>query len=240
MYSAGVVAVCTVIVLAFVKESHFQREGSSIALTQLGRVFKDKLFILICLLGALTEAVHYQLYNLLSIYTIHVGLPPYAFGILVSLNGALVVALQIPIRKLAMRMGNVKAFIIAQLLFAVGYTYFMFSKVLFEFLIGVSVLTIGEIVFSPAHSAFTASLSPVDLRGRYMSMSRLFFGLGGSMGTMMGFRLYGALSSKEYIWTIFGAIGFATVPGYLYLLKAYRRRKTRSHLLIECAGVDGV
>lgn len=60
------------------------------------------------------------------------------------------------------------------------------------------------------------------MRGRYMALSGLFFGIGGSVGTMIGFRLYGVLPNKEFIWAVLGAVGFATLPGYLYLLKAQK------------------
>ena len=167
--------------------------------------------------------VYSQLYGLLSVYTEYVGLPPYAFGILFSVNGAMVVALQIPIRKAAMRIGSTKAFVVAQLLFAVGFTYFLVSKDFFQFLTGVIILTLGEITIMPASSGFIANLSPVDMRGRYMALSSLFFGIGGSVGAMIGFRLYGVLPNKGFIWAVLGAVGFATLPGYLYLWKAHRK-----------------
>ena len=232
MYAAVFTAVSAVIVFVLIRESYSQREGSSVTLAQLGGVFRDRLFILFCFVGALTSVVYSQLYGLLSIYTEYVGLPPYAFGILFSVNGAMVVALQIPIRKAAMRIGSTKAFVVAQLLFAVGFTYFLLSKDFFQFLIGVVVLTLGEITFMPASSGFIANLSPVDMRGRYMALSGLFYGIGGSVGAMIGFRLYGILSNKEFIWAVMGAVGFATLPGYLYLLKAHRKTQSSPQVVM--------
>lgn len=223
MFAAVFMAVCAVIVFVLIRESYSQREGSSVTLAQLGGVFRDRLFILFCCVGALTSVVYSQLYGLLSVYTEFVGLPPYAFGILFSVNGAMVVALQIPIRKAAMRIGSTRAFVVAQLLFAVGFTYFLVSRDFFQFLIGVVVLTLGEITFMPASSGFIANLSPVDMRGRYMALSGLFYGIGGSVGAMIGFRLYGVLPNKEFIWAVLGAVGFATLPGYLYLWKVHRK-----------------
>jgi len=209
-----------VLVFFLIRESYSGREQSHVSLGQLALVFRDRLFILFCFLGAMTNLVYSQLYGLLSVYTDHVGLPPYAFGILFSVNGAMVVALEVPIRKSAVRIGSAKTFIVAQLLFAAGFMYFTFSREFFQFLTGVIVLTLGEITFMPASSGFTANLSPVDMRGRYQAMSGLFLGVGGSVGTLIGFRLYDVLPSKEFIWTVLGAIGFATLPGYVYLLKS--------------------
>lgn len=222
MYAAVFMAVCALITFMLIKESHSHAEGSRVTLAQLSGVFRDRLFILFCIFAALTNLVYSQLYGLLSIYTEYVGLPPYAFGILFSVNGAMVVTLQIPIRKATMRVGSVKAFIVAQLLFAAGFAYFTLSREFFQFLTGVVVLTLGEITFMPASSGFIANLSPVEMRGRYNALSGLFFGIGGSVGTLIGFRLYDVLSNKEFIWSVLGAIGFATLPGYLYLLKTQK------------------
>lgn len=216
--------ICAVIVFILIEESLPQAErASSIALAQLGGVFKDRLFILFCFAGALTNVVYSQLYGLLSVYTEYAGLPPYVFGILFSVNGAMVVTLQIPIRKAAVKIGSTKAFVVAQLLYAVGFTYFLVSRDFSQFLTGVVVLTLGEITYAPAASAFVANLSPIDMRGRYMALSGLFFGVGGSVGSLVGFRLYDVLLNKELIWGILGAVGFATLPGYIYLIKAHKR-----------------
>jgi MFS family permease len=176
--------------------------------------------------------VYSQLYGLLSVYTEYVGLQPYAFGVLFAVNGGMVVALQIPIRKVTQRIGSEKAFALAQFLFAAGFSYFMLSKDLNQFLVGAVILTLGEITFFPASSGFIANLSPVDKRGRYLALSGLFFGVGGSVGALIGFRLYGVLLHKELVWAILGAVGFATLPGYMYLLNA-RQKKPNSPQVIS-------
>jgi len=221
--AAVFMAICAVITFALIKESGAQLEGSRVTLAQLAGVFRDRLFILFCVFAALTNLVYSQLYGLLSIYTEYVGLPPYVFGLLFSVNGFMVVTLQIPIRKAAVRVGSVKAFIVAQLLFAAGFAYFTLSRDFFQFLTGVVVLTLGEITFMPASSGFINNLAPVDMRGRYNALTGLFFGIGGSVGTLIGFRLYDVLSNKGFIWSVLGAIGFLTLPGYLYLLKTQKR-----------------
>lgn len=228
LYAAMFMAAFAVIVFLLIKESYSHREDNRVTLAQLAGLFRDRLFILFCFLAAMTNLVYSQLYGLLSVYTDHIGLPAYAFGILFSVNGAMVVLLQIPIRKATVRIGSAKAFIAAQLLFAAGFTYFLLSRDFFQFLTGVIVLTLGEITFVPASSGFIANLSPVDMRGRYTAMSGLFFGIGGSVGTAIGFRLYDVLADKELIWGVLGAIGFATLPGYLYLLKT--QKKTQNTL----------
>jgi hypothetical protein len=107
-------------------------------------MLRDRIFILFCFLGALTNAVYSHLYNLLSVYTQYVGFKPYFFGFLSSIAGAIVVTLQIPIRLGTIRIGPTKAFIIAQALFAVGFTCLVAAANFSQFLIAIAILTLEK------------------------------------------------------------------------------------------------
>ena len=187
------------------------------------QILRDRIFMLFCLIGALTIVVYSQLYNLLSVYIEYLGFEPYIFGFISSIAGAMVVILQIPIRLGTVRIGPTKAFIIAQTLFGAGFICFMFAADFYQFLVAIAVLTVGEIIFFPASSAFAANLAPAEMRGRYLAMMGLFFGTGSSSASLMVFSIYGVLANKSLIWGIWGTLGFAILPGYLILLKITRR-----------------
>jgi MFS family permease len=112
---------------------------------------------------------------------------------------------------------------IAQLLYAAGFTSFMFATGFYQFLTGIIILTLGEITFVPATLGFVANLAPADKRGRYMAILGLFFGIGGSAGSQIAFTLFGLLTDKRITWGILGLIGFATLLGYGLLLKMEKR-----------------
>jgi MFS family permease len=207
------------------RESH-PEDVMNVSLSRFTGIFKDRVFMLFCFMGAMTNVVYAQLYGLLSVYTKHVGFDPYVFGLLFAANGTMVVTLQIPIRKGTTRIGPAKAFIIAQLLYAAGFTYFMFATSFYEFLAGIVVLTLGEITFVPASSGFVANLAPANMRGRYMAMLGLFFGIGGSAGSQIAFSIFGILADKRLVWGILGSIGFATLLGYAFLLRMSHKEKT--------------
>jgi MFS family permease len=182
-------------------------------------IFKDRTFLLFCLMFFLTNFVYVQFYNLLSVYTEHLGFEPYVFGILSSIAGAMVVVLQIPIRQGTVRIGPTKAFIVAQMLFALGFVFFMFASNFAQFVVAIAVLTLGEIMFYPATSAFAVNLAPVEMRGEYIAVSSLFSGIGGSTASVTLFSLYGILADKSMVWGICGLLGFAFLPGYWLLFK---------------------
>jgi MFS family permease len=232
LYAAIFAAATTAGLMLLTKESN-PAQISRISFIQFTGIFKDRIFILFCLMGALTNLVYSQLYGLLAVYMVdYLLFKPYIFGILFSLNGAMVVTLQIPIRIGATRIGPTKAFIIAQTLYAAGFTYFMFARSFEQFVAGMVVLTLGEITFVPASSGFVANLAPIDKRGRYMAMAGLFFGIGSAAGSQIAFSIFGALANKELTWGILGLIGFTTIIGYTVLFKMANKAEKEQWLSI--------
>jgi predicted MFS family arabinose efflux permease len=167
--------------------------------------------------------------DLLPVYTgdpnAHIGLTELEWGLILALNGAMVVALQIPIRKGTMRLGPTRAFILAQFLIATGFLYLMFALDFSQILISDVVFTLGEITFFPASSGFVANKAPPEMRGRYMSVSGLFFAIGSAVSGFVIFTIYGLLANPRLIWGILGLIGFATLPGYMILSRIFRKKK---------------
>jgi len=209
----------------FIQESYVAETVKSFSISGFTRIFNDNIFMLFCATGAFTSLLYSQLYGLLSVYTQYRGFEPYIFGIFFAVNGTMVVFLQIPIRRVAVKIGPTKAFVIAQFLYAVGFTGFMFATNFTQFLLGVIVLTLGEITFVPASSGFVANLAPADMRGRYMAMAGLFFGVGSAAGSQIAFTLFASLNDKSLTWGILGLIGFLTLIGYALLHRTVSQKQ---------------
>ena len=225
-YCAVLVGAAAAGVSLLIRESK-PEQGRNAPSYAVASIFRDKVFILFCLMMSLTNFLYAQFYSLLSVYTEHLSFEPYVFGALSSIAGAMVVTLQIPIRLGTVRIGPAKAFIIAQTLFAAGFTCFMVASNFVEFLAAIAVLTLGEIIFYPATSAFAANLAPADMRGRYIAVMGLFSGIGGSTASVTVFSIYGMLVNKNTVWGIWGAFGFAVLPGYLLLSKVTKKHKNQ-------------
>ena len=231
-YCAVLVGAAAAGISLLIRESKPQQTCSASAY-DFASVFRDKVFMLFCLMMFFTNFLYAQFYSLLSVYTENLGFEPYVFGALSSIAGAMVVTLQIPIRLSTVRIGPAKAFIIAQTLFAAGFTYFMFASNFVEFLAAIAVLTLGEITFYPASSAFAANLAPADALGRYIALMGLFSGIGGSTASVAVFSLYGVLVNKTLVWGIWGAFGFAVLPGYFLLSNVTRKHKNQQRWTME-------
>jgi predicted MFS family arabinose efflux permease len=210
----------------FIKESH-RAEVNKVRPPKFATVFRDRLLFLFLFTAALTNLVYSQFYTLLSVYIRDAGFEPFIYGLLFALNSGLVVTLQIPVRKGAMRLGATKSFMLAQLFFTLGFAYLMFAIDFYQFVIAITILTLGEIMFFPTSSGFVANLAPPEMRGRYLSLMVLFFNMGVGAGALVAFNAYGVLTlaEKRLIWGILGLIGVATLPGYIALSRKVARKK---------------
>jgi MFS family permease len=225
-YCAVLTAAAAAGISLLIKESK-PEQGLSAPMYDFASLFRNKVFMLFCLMMFFTNFLYAQFYSLLSVYTDHLGFEPYVFGALSSIAGAMVVTLQIPIRLSTVRIGPAKAFIIAQTLFSAGFICFMFASNFIEFLAAIAVLTLGEITFYPAASAFAANLASADMLGRYIAVMGLFSGIGGSTASIAVFSIYGTLNNKATVWGIWGAFGFAVLPGYFLLSKITKNHKNK-------------
>lgn len=237
IYATFFIAIGAAIFSLFIKESRpiearnqcQPKEAEKEGMPKFSDVFRDRVFILFCFLAALTMIVYSRMTDLLPVYTgdpnAHIGLTELEWGLILALNGAMVVALQIPIRKGTMRLGPTRAFILAQFLIATGFLYLMFALDFSQILISDVVFTLGEITFFPASSGFVANKAPPEMRGRYMSVSGLFFAIGSAVSGFVIFTIYGLLANPRLIWGILGLIGFATLPGYMILSRIFRKKK---------------
>jgi len=78
------------------------------------------------------------------------------------------------------------------------------------------VITVGEIVYMSMISTVIADLAPESRRGLYMGFAGFVQTLGSGIGFLFGMWLLDSLVQTEYVWLVFGAIGFSTCIGYVF------------------------
>jgi MFS family permease len=240
IYATFFIAIGAAIFSLFIKESHPKDdknqcrpdEANNQSESRFRDVFRDKVFIIFCFTSLFTLFVYARMNDLLPIYMGNIGYNDFAWSLVFSLNGAMVVALQILIRKGTVKIGPTKSFILGQLLIAAGFSSLLFAANFYQLLLSDVIFTLGEITYFPASSGFVANLAPPEMRGRYMSTINVFQGIGNAVGEYAILAFYGAyfgpapeVFTFNIIWGFLGLIGIATLPGYLLLSRAFRKRK---------------
>ena len=169
-----------------------------------------------------------QLYSTMSIFSTEtVKISRQALGSIYSLNGTMVLALQIPLVALLKRL---KAPIMLQLitgtlLYTIGYFQLGFAGGAIAIAIAVVVVTLGEIIVQPALYTAASSEANQGNAGRMMSVSSLMRGIGYSVGPWIGGILY-TRATPLVLWSVLSS--FALISAFFFAGAELVKRKKSS------------
>jgi len=154
-----------------------------------------------------------------------VGLDELHVGWLYALNGLVVVLVQWPMSFLVTRVGLRASLTGGGLLYAGGYFYFGFTGDFTGMLIGMLVISLGEVTYNPAMQTVVAEIAPPGKTGRYMGFYGLAEAIGWGAGPFLGGMLWDAVRDDHaaYLWGPLAALGGITVIAYLLVLPRVKR-----------------
>jgi MFS family permease len=168
------------------------------------------------------------------------------FPYLMSLNGLMVVLLQLPIARRARDKSPGPVMLAGAALFglgliAIGQLPAWFDEqhssaalVLGSLLAVYSVYTLGELIMAPIQMTFVANLAPEQLRGTYMGAAGLQWILGDAIGPLVG----GWFLDRSLGHLLYSLLGLGCITsGFVYLaLDRWARRKPAKKVATERAG----
>jgi len=165
--------------------------------------------------------VHSQLLAPFSIYAVEmVGISEQQLGFLYTLNGLLVVTLQVPVTRLLSGFRLTSQMAAGAMIYAAGYTFIGFCSGFSMFMAAVFIVTIAEMVMSPASLALTARLAPRNRQGRYMGIFGFAVSSGWSFGPLYGGLILDAAGHHPVAaWGIISVLAVASGLGYLLLAR---------------------
>jgi MFS family permease len=167
-----------------------------------------------------------QLFSTLTMFsTTELHLSEADVGLLYTVNGALVLLLQIPAVALIDRAGPRRAIVIGPLLYTIAYLAIGVSGSYLHLALAVALLTAGEVVFAPALSDMAVHLGDPRRLGRAFGLFGLMQQLGVSVGPLVGGLAYDHLRHDHLL--MWGAIagGMAAVGvGYTLFAALWKRR----------------
>lgn len=108
-------------------------------------------------------------------------------GIMMTLNGLIIVLLEMPLVDQIEKAGKVKISLLGGLaLLGLSFLPFLFPASLYFFLLATLFFTFGEIFFLPFNNSLPINMSPDDRRGEYMSLFWMGWALCNIIGPGMG------------------------------------------------------
>ena len=182
-----------------------------------GKVLRDTAFMLF--LGAVLLQVftYMNMNTTLGVYLRNEhGASEWHYGMLLSLNAAMVVFMQFPITRRIKNFPPMLMMALGTFLYAVGFAMYGFVSVYLMFVVAMVIITIGEMIVAPVSQALVASFAPEDMRGRYMAVSGFSWGIPFAAGPYLaGLIIDGP--NPNYLWYVAGFIGLLSTLGFLSL-----------------------
>jgi MFS family permease len=179
---------------------------SSSSLRQTWQVIRrDRRFIQILSAALAVGLVFVQIFSSFSMHLASHGYSESAYGIVLSLNGALVVLLELPLTMITRRYPARKVMALGFLLVGLGFASCALGGSVALVLFTMGLLTLGEMIAMPVSGAYVADLAPPHLRGQYLGAYGLVWAVALVCGPSLGLILYGA--SPACLWLSCGLLG---------------------------------
>jgi len=200
-------------------------------------LWKDSPFLLFCAVSAVGSLVYSNLFTTFGTFSGgFVQVPESMVGLIFSLNGFMVVFFQLPVALYLQRFKLTTSLIAGSLFYAVGFGLVGFCGDFWMLFAAMFVITVGELVVTPASQTLLSEMAPPGARGRYMSFSGFIGNVGSACGPAVGGQLMDRFASRIIVlWLVLGVLQVVCAAGYL----ALRLKVTSGMDDLETATVKG-
>jgi MFS family permease len=203
--------------------------------TGYGPVLRDRPFLLFCGMYTLAGMAYSLMMVLLPVYAKEsFGVPESQYGFILATNAAMVVLFQFGVTRVTMRFPTLRVLAAGSLFYAVGVGSVALGSAFPAFLMSMIVLTVGELIMAPTSTTLTAALAPPEMRGRYMGVYALTWGVSFGIGPVLG----GVLSDRvapSAIWYMGLVMGLAAALGFVLLSRSARMARATEVLPVSPA-----
>jgi MFS family permease len=197
-----------------------------------GAVLTDRRFLTATAGFTLTLMSVIPIWVLLSVYAkTNYNVPESQFGLIATTNAVMVILFQFAVTQRTKRYPPLAVMASAAAIYALATFSVSLANGFWGFWLCIVVMTIGELMLVPTSSTFAANLAPVDMRGRYMSIYGLSWGIASGIASPMG-GLLNDLISPQAIWYGGALMGLLGMTVFLRL----RRRTSDSETLVNLGG----
>jgi MFS family permease len=182
-----------------------------------GLVLKDRNYMAFVAMLSLGLIAPTMLWILMPVYAkTNFGVLESLYGWIPTTNALMCVFVQYPVTRLTRQHPALSVLGLGMLIYALGAGSVALMSSFWGFWLSMVILTFGELTLVPTASKYAADLAPADLRGRYMSMHWLGWGLARTLAPIIGGFINDNIAPRA-IWVGSLVIGLASTLG-LFLL----------------------
>ncbi|MCB5168172.1 MFS transporter [Streptomyces bambusae] len=168
----------------------------------------DRTLVRFLLMSVFAMFVYIQTTVGLPLHVGDVGMSARDFGLLMALNGVLVVLFELPLIGVVSKYRPHYVLAVGNLFTCVGLALTGFTTGMGLLAVTVLIWTIGEMVYSSVAQAHLASLTPPGMTGRYQGLYGAAYTVGTGAGPVIGGALY--TLAPWALWVMVGVLGLVS------------------------------
>lgn len=105
-----------------------------------------------------------------GVHVVHLGFPAATYGVILSLNGAIIVFCELPLTTITRRFRARRVIALGYFLTGLAFPLNGLARTVPGLVAFMCLFTLGEMLAMPMASAYIADLAPASMRGRYMGI----------------------------------------------------------------------
>jgi MFS family permease len=175
--------------------------------------------------------VFVQAFSTMSLQITNSGFSPATYGLVISLNGALVVLCELPLTTITKRFPARRVMALGFVLIGIGFCSNVLTRTLPLLLLTTTLFTLGEMVSMPVSGAYVADLAPSHQRGLYMGAYGMVWAVAFVFGPSLGMVLFEA--SPKALWFSCGLVGLLGAGLILRPVAARRHQVSNLDTLVN-------
>ena len=202
-----------------------EEERSTSSSNGYGRVFNDKGYMAFVALIGLGFIAPSMLWILMPVYAnTNFGIPESLYGWIPTTNAFMCVFIQYSVTQVTRHHKTLAVAGMGMLFYALGTGSVALMTGFWGFWLSMVILTFGELTIIPTASKYVADIAPADLRGRYMSIYWVGWGLSRTVAPLLGGYLNDTISPRA-IWMGGLLLGLTSTLGLFVLNKFSKPRE---------------
>ncbi|WP_191364027.1 MDR family MFS transporter [Limosilactobacillus oris] len=179
--------------------------------------------IWLILLNFVTIHLSYSLWeSVMAVHMTNMGIPFYAYSLLWTLNGVLIIVGQPLVNKLSPYVRLSSQIMVGILIFASSFLLLIFARNLWAFVLDFVLLTIGEMASFAGLPAWIAQLTTVNEAGYYQGLLNIMMSIGRAIGPLYGGFVIDHGNYQELFISVFLLMTVTLGGVFAYLLRLRR------------------
>ena len=228
-YCAGIGFLTYSVLLFFLARETLKRPAPNVSIPNsqaegYGRVLQDKNYMAFVAMISLGLIAPTMLWILMPVYAkTNFGIQEALYGWIPTTNALMCVFVQYPVTKITRKYATLPILGTGMLIYALGAGSVALMSSFWGFWLSMVILTFGELTLVPTASKYVADLAPAALRGRYMSMHWLGWGMARTLAPIIGGFLNDNIAPRA-IWVGGLLVGLTSTLGIFLLSRVSAQR----------------